>query len=320
MRTTGAVSWRHKADDHPTTPYGRRSLIYYHNTGTEFYQHNRNRTDNSVAADKSPLMDYFSAAHPAAYYSTPEGYLVPTSVGGILIQALQQNINDRLRFGSIDSGLFPPPDQSWDPVDPSALSGVTDFSDLSLRQLSVDSEQTIVPPSKARRRAQNRASQRAFRERKEKHVKGLETQLELLHEKHQDLLCSYNKQSDSMMKLNRKIAKLKSDLQALKACSAEEMTRRDSMPGERGKHDGVEGSSSHRGGVGHQDAMPDKFDAFPFSSFPSGVEPVLYDGYELGLDGTIVNTVDGASASLEMGGTSMRSRHLPDFEDLLHMS
>src|SRR5258708_33057856 len=46
--------------------------------------------------------------------------------------------------------------------------------------------------SHQRRRAQNRASQRAFRERKEKHVKGLEHQLEDLHEKHQDLLQSFN--------------------------------------------------------------------------------------------------------------------------------
>jgi AP-1-like factor len=70
-----------------------------------------------------------------------------------------------------------------------------------------------------RRRAQNRASQRAFRERKEKHVKGLEHQLEDLHEKHQDLLQSYTRQADEVTKLNHRIAELNSELQTLQSCT-----------------------------------------------------------------------------------------------------
>lgn len=70
-----------------------------------------------------------------------------------------------------------------------------------------------------RRRAQNRASQRAFRERKEKHVKGLEHQLEDLHEKHQDLLQSYNRQADEVSRLNGKISELTQELSALRNCS-----------------------------------------------------------------------------------------------------
>jgi len=69
-----------------------------------------------------------------------------------------------------------------------------------------------------RRRAQNRASQRAFRERKEKHVKGLEHQLEDLHEKHQDLLQSYTRQADEVGKLNNRIAELTAELNALRSC------------------------------------------------------------------------------------------------------
>ena len=69
-----------------------------------------------------------------------------------------------------------------------------------------------------RRRAQNRASQRAFRERKEKHVKGLEHQLEDLHEKHQDLLQSYTRQADEVTKLNNRIAELTSELGTLRSC------------------------------------------------------------------------------------------------------
>jgi AP-1-like transcription factor len=73
--------------------------------------------------------------------------------------------------------------------------------------------------STQRRRAQNRASQRAFRERKEKHVKGLEHQLEDLHEKHQDLLQSYTRQADEVTKLNDRIAELNAELQALQTCA-----------------------------------------------------------------------------------------------------
>lgn len=69
-----------------------------------------------------------------------------------------------------------------------------------------------------RRRAQNRASQRAFRERKEKHVKGLEHQLEELHEKHQDLLQSYSKQADEVSRLNGRIAQLSAELSVVRHC------------------------------------------------------------------------------------------------------
>ncbi|EFE31370.1 uncharacterized protein ARB_01766 [Trichophyton benhamiae CBS 112371] len=59
-----------------------------------------------------------------------------------------------------------------------------------------------------RRRAQNRASQRAFRERKEKHVKGLESQLQALHEQHQSLLQSYNSQANEVESLRKKVQEL----------------------------------------------------------------------------------------------------------------
>ena len=67
-----------------------------------------------------------------------------------------------------------------------------------------------------RRRAQNRASQRAFRERKEKHVKGIEHQLKYVHEKHQDLLQSYNRKIDEVSKLNTRIEVLKWELDSLR--------------------------------------------------------------------------------------------------------
>ncbi|KAK5947459.1 hypothetical protein PMZ80_001609 [Knufia obscura] len=79
-------------------------------------------------------------------------------------------------------------------------------------------EHATTPNMHLRRRAQNRASQRAFRERKEKHVKGLEHQLEELHEKHQDLLQSYTKQADEVSRLNSRIAELSTELTAVRHC------------------------------------------------------------------------------------------------------
>ncbi|KAK5081897.1 hypothetical protein LTR70_006516 [Exophiala xenobiotica] len=79
-------------------------------------------------------------------------------------------------------------------------------------------EKATIPNTHMRRRAQNRASQRAFRERKEKHVKGLEHQLEELHEKHQDLLQSYTKQADEVSRLNSRIAELSTELTTMRQC------------------------------------------------------------------------------------------------------
>ncbi|ETI23778.1 hypothetical protein G647_05584 [Cladophialophora carrionii CBS 160.54] len=231
-------------------------------------------------------------------------------------------MNDRLRFGSVAPGIFPP-DQIWDPVDLSSLDAITDFDDESFRQpshpSSTDAEHTTVPPSKMRRRAQNRASQRAFRERKERHVKGLETQLELLNEKHQDLLCSYNKQSDIMMKLNGKIEQLTADLKALKAPAATATTMPPPPPPlADAQYLGGGGPERQRerlhAGRSGRLSGPEKFDAFSFTSQPS-IPSVLYDGYHLGSDGRIVNTAD--APNLAIGGTVVRTMQLPDFEDLL---
>ncbi|RVX71222.1 hypothetical protein B0A52_04796 [Exophiala mesophila] len=59
-----------------------------------------------------------------------------------------------------------------------------------------------------RRKAQNRTSQRLFRERKLQYVKGIEAQLEELNEKYQDLLVSFKVQADDNAELRSRIAKL----------------------------------------------------------------------------------------------------------------
>ena len=243
-----------------------------------------------------------------------------------------------LQFGSIESGMFPT-DQSWDAAtDLDAPNLFTDFGEQSPGRDSLlpttNPDQNNIPPSKAvstvllyiyspfppsifhptynhpqRRRAQNRASQRAFRERKDKHVKGLECQLESLNEKHQDLLCSYNKQGDNIAKLNGKIAALQSHLRTLKRNVSLGEMERVMMGGE------LLGERSH--GQGHgKNVMPESFDAFAFtaSSTTNQLSPMLYDGYKLNLDGSVVNAQEPGVA----GGTARQSV-LPDFEDLLRM-
>jgi hypothetical protein len=65
------------------------------------------------------------------------------------------------------------------------------YYSVDLRDLAMTGPVLI---SAQRRRAQNRASQRAFRERKERHVKNLEQQLEDLHQQYEELLQAYDQQ------------------------------------------------------------------------------------------------------------------------------
>jgi hypothetical protein len=66
-----------------------------------------------------------------------------------------------------------------------------------------------------RRRAQNRASQRAFRERKDRHLRSLKVTLESLGQKHQCLLNSYSQQSEAVIQLKHRIAELQMEIATL---------------------------------------------------------------------------------------------------------
>ena len=74
-----------------------------------------------------------------------------------------------------------------------------------------------------RRRAQNRASQRAFRERKEKHVQELEQQLETLEAKHRALAESHQRLGRTNHDLQQEAQQLRDELKALKASGEERM-------------------------------------------------------------------------------------------------
>lgn len=138
----------------------------------------------------------------------------------------------------------------------------------------------MCPPHHQRRRAQNRASQRAFRERKDRHLKGLEYQLENLGEKHHDLMQSYMKQSESVMKLNSRLAELRGQIGAIKshgpnggggggggsACSSRSRSGSGSGSFSTGNGDGSNGDRNNS--ISQNAESFDAFSSFLFSSSP----------------------------------------------------
>ncbi|KAH8695555.1 hypothetical protein BGW36DRAFT_382903 [Talaromyces proteolyticus] len=74
----------------------------------------------------------------------------------------------------------------------------------------------LVGKFKNRRRAQNRASQRAFRERKEKYIKSLESQLSGLQEEHTKLLDSHQQQTQVLDQMKGRVEELTAEIENLR--------------------------------------------------------------------------------------------------------
>lgn len=66
-----------------------------------------------------------------------------------------------------------------------------------------------------RRREQNRSSQRAYRERKDRHQRELEQQISDWRQKHQQLFRSYSQQVEEVQRLKAQIEHLTSEISAL---------------------------------------------------------------------------------------------------------
>ena len=138
-----------------------------------------------------------------------------------------------------------------------------------------------------RRRAQNRASQRAFRERKERHLRNLKQHLESLIEKHRTLLSSYAQQTDVLVHLQQRMAELNAELKKI-------YSERDFS------NVAFDHSMLCPGGF-------DKFDAFPSSS-----------GSRLGEHQTQPQRPHFDENRSNLAGLPELG-HLPGFEDLLNM-
>lgn len=72
-----------------------------------------------------------------------------------------------------------------------------------------------------RRREQNRQSQRAYRDRKEKHQRALEDQIAIWKQKHGELVKCYADQTEEVTKLKARIEDLISQVMSLRSDSTE---------------------------------------------------------------------------------------------------
>ena len=83
-----------------------------------------------------------------------------------------------------------------------ALSITKAETDEQSRRQGSNSDEDELTPAQSRRKAQNRAAQRAFRERKERHVKDLENRLHQLEQSQQEALTENEKLRRDLQKMS----------------------------------------------------------------------------------------------------------------------
>jgi len=94
------------------------------------------------------------------------------------------------------------------------IDGLYDETDRRRRRNPKD--KNVSSQVHSRRRAQNRASQRAFRDRKEKHVKELEHKLQDLEEKHNNLSESHEQLQQEYDTARKQLARLTQENESLR--------------------------------------------------------------------------------------------------------
>ncbi|MCJ1476972.1 hypothetical protein MMC13_005642 [Lambiella insularis] len=115
--------------------------------------------------------------------------------------------------------------------DVSPTSPLVEFTDLTApynedrrrRLPHAAKDKQAISSMHMRRRAQNRASQRAFRERKEKHAQDLQRQLDELDSKHQELLNSYGKLDTTNTHLTTELDELRHKITVLESSQADHL-------------------------------------------------------------------------------------------------
>jgi len=85
------------------------------------------------------------------------------------------------------------------------------YEDHDRRRRKNGNEKIVASHVHSRRRAQNRASQRAFRDRKEKHMRELEQRLSELEGRHSDLSRSYESLQVEYSSVKQELDKLRKD-------------------------------------------------------------------------------------------------------------
>ncbi|KAL8994721.1 MAG: hypothetical protein Q9169_005385 [Polycauliona sp. 2 TL-2023] len=90
------------------------------------------------------------------------------------------------------------------------------YEDRRRRKSSTSQDKQAISSMGIRRRAQNRASQRAFRDRKEKHVQHLETELSNLESKFRDLQNSHTTLGNTNEQLKNEVETLKGEIKTMR--------------------------------------------------------------------------------------------------------
>ncbi|KAF4637627.1 hypothetical protein G7Y89_g450 [Cudoniella acicularis] len=93
------------------------------------------------------------------------------------------------------------------------------YEDYDRRRRKNGSEKIVSSHVHSRRRAQNRASQRAFRDRKEKHMRELEQRLNELEGRHTSLSQSYESLQLEYSSVKQELARLKKENARLEGSS-----------------------------------------------------------------------------------------------------
>ncbi|KAL9138471.1 MAG: hypothetical protein Q9175_000312 [Cornicularia normoerica] len=168
----------------------------------------------------TPASDY--CASPMSFPNVPE--LLSCSFDDV---STDPSPSPPVVYGSLNNqyNTYPSP-TSYHYIDPQPqIVNSIEFTDLTQPQLQdrrrrrshTQQDKESVSNMRIRRRAQNRASQRAFRERKEKHVQHLEHELEELEAKHRNLSRSYTDLDSTHAKLKQEVKQLRSELESVKS-------------------------------------------------------------------------------------------------------
>ncbi|KAL2052238.1 hypothetical protein ABVK25_007397 [Lepraria finkii] len=169
----------------------------------------------------SPGNDY--CASPMSFTNVPE--LMPCAYDDA---STDPSPSPPMMYSSLDnhhhsyssSATYP---QYVDPQ-PQIINSI-EFTDLTQPQIEdrrrrrshTTQDKESISNMRIRRRAQNRASQRAFRERKEKHVQHLEHELEELETKHRTLEKSYTDLDSTHAQLKQEVKQLRKELDSVKS-------------------------------------------------------------------------------------------------------
>ncbi|KAF2125005.1 hypothetical protein P153DRAFT_117959 [Dothidotthia symphoricarpi CBS 119687] len=121
-----------------------------------------------------------------------------------------QTMDEPVQFGSYPLPMTPS-DLGSDRGSPYSSPRPLPHTEQHFAQIPISVPAERVHTTSGRRRAQNRAAQRAFRERKEQHARNLEIQLETLTDKYSNLEVSHLELNIAYEKLRKTIELLTQD-------------------------------------------------------------------------------------------------------------